>query len=129
MRVSVTISEEINNYLVELAKEKNISKDKLIGSILIDYVNKDQVKNPRGAGRKSRFDEKEIFNILSDRDIGMSIRSIASKYNCSAGLIHKIINEHDDQKNKDMLLELRKGLIEKGVAPQSIIDWVKDNDI
>lgn len=51
------------------------------------------VHNERGAGRKQRFNGAEIEQIKMMRAGGKTIREIAEYMNCSAGLIHKIINE------------------------------------
>ena len=57
-----------------------------------------KLKNERGAGRKSKFTSKEIEKILKARnEHKQSIRSIARDYQCSVGLIHKLINEHSDE--------------------------------
>lgn len=58
--------------------------------------NVQKIKNERGAGRKSKFTDAQIEKILKDREAGTSIRNIAKFYNCSVGLVHKIINEHKE---------------------------------
>lgn len=52
-----------------------------------------KIKNERGAGRKERFKIHEKETMKMYRIQGKSIREIANMYNCSVGLIHKIINE------------------------------------
>lgn len=52
-----------------------------------------KIKNERGAGRKERFTDKQKDEIRDYRLKGKSIREIAKVYKCSAGLIHKLINE------------------------------------
>lgn len=49
--------------------------------------------NERGAGRKSRFSEEEKEKMKMYRSEGKTIKEIAEIYNCSVGLIHKIVNE------------------------------------
>jgi len=49
--------------------------------------------NERGAGRKSRFTDQEREMIKMYRIQGQTIKEIAASFNCSAGLIHKLINE------------------------------------
>lgn len=49
--------------------------------------------NERGAGRKSRFSDQEKETMKMYRIQGKTIKEIAELYNCSVGLIHKIINE------------------------------------
>lgn len=89
MRVSVTISDDMNLYFTDLAKEKGVSKDKVIGSILIEHMK----HNPRGAGRKRLFGEVDAFKMRELKVQGLSYRDIAKKYDCSVGLVHKLINE------------------------------------
>lgn len=52
--------------------------------------------NARGAGRKSKFTDSQINEIKKLRANGDTIKDIANKYNCSVGLIHKIINKRLD---------------------------------
>lgn len=49
--------------------------------------------NERGAGRKNKFTEQEKEAIKRYRLQDKTIKEIAEIYNCSVGLIHKIINE------------------------------------
>lgn len=49
-------------------------------------------KNARGAGRKSKLDDKKD-EIKQLREEGMKIQELADRYNCSVGKIHKLINE------------------------------------
>lgn len=109
MRVSVTLSDETNKLIAEHAKNKGISKDKLIAGIVEDWLctpkndcNSVPKHNERGAGRKARFSYSEVVKIKDMRAKGMSIRSIAKMFNCSAGLVHKIINEQDYNANQDV---------------------------
>lgn len=52
-----------------------------------------QEHNARGAGRKAKFTGAEIEQIKMMRAGDKTIREIAEYMNCSAGLVHKIINE------------------------------------
>lgn len=91
VRVSVTLSDELNIYFTALAKEQGVSKDKLLSSILsAQHIS---THNSRGAGRKSIFGDSDILAMKDYRSNGMSYREIANRYNCSVGLIHKLINE------------------------------------
>lgn len=47
--------------------------------------------NERGAGRKTRFTNTEIETIKMYRLQGKTIKEIAEMFNCSVGLIHKIV--------------------------------------
>ncbi|MBU3087450.1 Hin recombinase [Clostridium gasigenes] len=50
-------------------------------------------KNERGAGRKSKFTDKEITEIKMNSQKGKTIKEIAEMFSCSVGLIHKLISE------------------------------------
>lgn len=52
-----------------------------------------QKHNERGAGRKNKFNKEQVKQIQAAREQGKSIRAIAEEFNCSVGLIHKLINE------------------------------------
>lgn len=52
-----------------------------------------KIKNERGAGRKERFTEHQKEVIKMYRLQGKTIREIADLYDCSPGLIHKIIKK------------------------------------
>lgn len=53
-----------------------------------------KARNDRGAGRKKKFDDKVVSQIIQARKENKSIRTIAKEFNCSIGLIQKIINEN-----------------------------------
>ena len=127
MRVSVTLTEDINSFISEQAKSKGISKDKFIGKIINSFLSAsspddsynsickvqdqkikdledenerlkrelDKLKshNARGAGRKSRFSEIEIYEMKDYKDQGYTYGQIADIFKCSVGLVHKLINE------------------------------------
>ena len=60
----------------------------------LDGIKKNSFKhNARGAGRKSRFTDAQIEEIKSLREDGNTIKEIATRFECSVGLIHKLINE------------------------------------
>ena len=54
-------------------------------------------KNDRGAGRKEKFANEQIEQILKARKEGKSIRTIAKEFNCSAGLVHKLIKNRQEE--------------------------------
>lgn len=59
--------------------------------------NVQKIKNERNAGRKTKFTDTDIDKILEWRNVHKrSIRTIAKDFNCSVGLVHKIINEHTE---------------------------------
>lgn len=49
--------------------------------------------NARGAGRKSSIAEQEKELIKMYRMQGKTIKELAKEFNCSVGLVHKIISE------------------------------------
>ena len=51
------------------------------------------IHNARGAGRKAKFTDDQVDEIRRLREDGNTIKEIAKRYNCSVGLIHKLINE------------------------------------
>lgn len=57
-----------------------------------EELNNKSSKN-NGSGRKESFTEDEKNVIYLNYLAGKSMRSIATEYSCSAGLVHKIINE------------------------------------
>lgn len=54
---------------------------------------KEKARNERGAGRKNKFSEHDKEAIKLYRLQDKTIKEIAEIYNCSVGLIHKIISE------------------------------------
>lgn len=75
--------------------ESQIQSLKLENSKLQNKIECSTIKNERGAGRKKKFNTEQVNAILEARDEGKSIRSLAKEFNCSIGLIHKLINEHN----------------------------------
>lgn len=60
----------------------------------IDQLKKNSLMhNARGAGRRAKFTDDQVEEIKKLREEGNTIKEIASRYNCSVGLIHKLINE------------------------------------
>ncbi|MFR7489616.1 MAG: helix-turn-helix domain-containing protein, partial [Clostridia bacterium] len=43
--------------------------------------------------RKAKFTDDQVDEIRRLREDGNTIKEIAKRYNCSVGLIHKLINE------------------------------------
>lgn len=54
---------------------------------------REKIHNERGAGRKSRFTEQEKESIRMYRLQGKTMKEIAEMFNCSVGIIHKLIHE------------------------------------
>ncbi|MGL5439748.1 MAG: helix-turn-helix domain-containing protein [Filifactoraceae bacterium] len=63
----------------------------------IDGVNKSLNHNARGAGRRAKFSDAQVDEIKSLREDGSTIKEIATRFECSVGLIHKLINEKQSQ--------------------------------
>ena len=83
------LQEEINRL------ESQIQSLKLENSKLQNKIECSTIKNERGAGRRKKFNTEQVNAILEARDEGKSIRLLAKEFNCSIGLIHKLINEHN----------------------------------
>lgn len=49
--------------------------------------------NARGAGRKRRFTDSEIYMIKKYRLQGKTLQELSELFNCSIGLIHNILKE------------------------------------
>ena len=81
--------------LVKMGKETE-AKDEEIKK-LKDKIHKLKLEkgvyNERGAGRKSKLNDHDKEVIKMYRLQGKTIKEISELYNCSVGLIHKIINE------------------------------------
>lgn len=113
MRVSVTITDEMNKLFNSMASEQQTSKDKIIGNILTLWYEKkeDNYKilyeeslkeieslkkskhNERGAGRKKVITQEEINRIFHlHKEQGMSMRGIAREVGYSVALISNILN-------------------------------------
>lgn len=60
----------------------------------LDGIKKNSfMHNARGAGRRARFSDEQVMEIKSLRESGNTIKEIATRFECSVGLIHKLINE------------------------------------
>ena len=84
-----TLQAKINRLQEEINSLKNEN------SKLQNKIECSTIKNERGAGRRKKFNTEQVNAILEARDEGKSIRSLAKEFNCSIGLIHKLINEHN----------------------------------
>ena len=72
-------------------KQNNIQKLKNENKLI------QKVHNERGAGRKTRFTDAEIETIRMYRLQGKKIKEIAEMFDCSVGLIHKLVNEKSEK--------------------------------
>lgn len=80
LKAESKIIEDLNKQIEDLKAERNVHK----------------IKNERKAGRKQKFTNAEIQAIKMYRLQGKSYRAIAEIFDCSVGLVHKIINEQKD---------------------------------
>ena len=74
--------------------EQEVNKYKDFKRNLDDLKKGVLIHNARGAGRKAKFTDKQIEEIRRLREDGNTIKEIANRYNCSVGLIQKLINEN-----------------------------------
>jgi len=81
---------------IEFLESKNKSLDETIKHNESIHKLIDEKKNTRGAGRKPRFTYNEEKTIKIYRTQGKTIKEIADMFGCSVGLIHKLINESND---------------------------------
>ena len=78
---------ELENELLEYKKAYEELKT------TVQELKNEHKHNERGAGRKAKFTSEEIAEIKAYKEQGKSIRAIATMFNCSVGLVHKLINE------------------------------------
>lgn len=57
-----------------------------------------EIRNPRGAGRKSGVTMEQVSQVKQLHTQGCSMRKIAEEMGCSVGYVHKLINEHGTMK-------------------------------
>lgn len=74
-------------------KSRDLEKMKKVE--LIDYIQ--ELENKLNAGRKEKFNKEQVKQILEAREQGKSIREIAKEFQCSVGLIHKLINNRKEE--------------------------------
>lgn len=113
MRISVTVTDEMNKTFDELAKKQKVSKDKFCSKILLDWCEdnqndykalynkaleeierlKESKHNERGAGRKKTITQEEIDNIFYlFTEQGLSMRAIGRQVGYSVTMISHILN-------------------------------------
>ena len=69
--------------------KKSRDLEKMKKAELIDYIQ--ELEGRLNAGRKEKFSKEQVYQILEAREQGKSIREIAKEFDCSTGLIHKLI--------------------------------------
>lgn len=78
--------QELKNEIQKLKDENKLLKSNSLGESV-------KAHNERGAGRKKRFSVQEKEMMKMYRIQGKTIKEIAEMYQCSVGLVHKLINE------------------------------------
>lgn len=73
-------------------ENKKLKAENKLLKLQLDKSSK--IKNERGAGRKQKFTDNQVEEIRALRENGNSIREISKKFNCSVGLVHKLINKN-----------------------------------
>lgn len=87
LKLDSEVLTEVFKEVKELKEENKQLKDNCISSLVV------KKHNERRAGRKTKFTDEQITKIKKYRLDGKTIKDISEMYNCSVGLIHKIINE------------------------------------
>ena len=85
---------KITTRLIELIGELSFANQRVED---LEEELKQVKKNDRGAGRKEKFSNEQIELILKARREGKSMRTIAKEFNCSAGLVHKLIKNREEE--------------------------------
>lgn len=78
---------------IEFLESKNESLGKTIEHDESAHKLISEKHNTRNAGRKPRFTDNEEETIKMYRIQGKTIKEIADMFECSIGLIHKVIKE------------------------------------
>lgn len=85
--------EKSSTYIQQCKKIDLLEEQNEAYKLSVEHENKVRIHNERGAGRKERFTEQEKESIRMYRFQGKTIKEIAEMFNCSIGLIHKLINK------------------------------------
>lgn len=96
MRIEITNEEELKDIKLGLELAFNIDKESRLYKkrneegyyIYLEVSKKEIIKT----GRKERFTDQEKEMIRMYRFQGQTITELAKSFNCSRGLIHKVIN-------------------------------------
>lgn len=81
---------------IELLEKKNKNlEDKMAHNEKIQKLKSEKKHNERGAGRKIKFTDVERKTMHLYRMQGKTIKEIAETYDCSVGLVHKILNQEN----------------------------------
>lgn len=81
---------------IELLEKKNKNLEEGIAhNEKIQKLKNEKKHNERGAGRKIKFTDAERKTMHLYRMQGKTIKEIAETYDCSVGLVHKILNQEN----------------------------------
>ena len=99
----IGVQEKANEGFYNSSEYKSMSSELKVANATINVLKaqiehtekKQKIKlhNERGAGRKSLFTDKEKSEIQMYRFQGKTLKEISELYECSIGLIHKLLNE------------------------------------
>ena len=81
---------ELEHEIIDLKKKLKIAENTISSLREENLVYKK--KNIRNAGRKEKFTEKEKEKIRERRKGGAKLKDLALEFNCSVGMIHKILS-------------------------------------
>ncbi|MGL5714251.1 MAG: helix-turn-helix domain-containing protein [Paraclostridium sp.] len=94
-KLSSDVDRYRNDYLYYHGEWAKLSDEKFKRTMEdLDGIKKNSFRhNARGAGRRTKFTDAQVDEIKKLREDGSTIKEIASRFECSVGLIHKLINE------------------------------------
>lgn len=69
--------------------------EKMKKAELIEYIH--ILESRLNAGRKEKFTQEQVNKIIEARNEGKSMREVAKDFDCSVGLVHKIINNDKEE--------------------------------
>ena len=99
--VHLLINEHKDNYIQKLINENNemMRKLKIAEDRIVELTFENELfkkKNIRGAGRKEKFTPQEKEKIIERRSNGTKLKDLALEFDCSIGMIHKVLNSVKD---------------------------------
>ena len=81
---------ELEHEVIELKQKLKLAEN--IISSLRSAALLSKKKNIRGAGRKEKFTPEEKEKIIKRRINGITLKELSLEFNCSIGMIHKVLN-------------------------------------
>lgn len=89
LREELELYPEENKFEVLLNQIKELQAEVL----MLKVQNKELAKKVARGGRKQKFSEEDKTLIKMYRIQGRTVRELAEMFDCSAGLIHKLVSE------------------------------------